>query len=77
MYLGGLFAIITSPGWGHLIQTTLLFGIGTLLIAPSGIDGTTQMFGARESNNRLRVITGILLGVGISIICLYITRLVI
>ena len=29
-----------------------------LLLAPTGIDGTTQLFGLRESSNLLRIVTG-------------------
>ena len=35
-----------------------------LLILPMAIDGTTQMFGWRESTWELRVITGVLFGLG-------------
>ncbi|WP_297981029.1 DUF2085 domain-containing protein [uncultured Methanobrevibacter sp.] len=45
---------------------TLLFGI--ILLAPAALDGTTQLFKMRESNNTLRFITGLLGGVGL-IIC--------
>ena len=43
-----------------------------VLIIPSGIDGGTQFLGLRESNNVLRLITGLLLGFGIVILCKYI-----
>jgi uncharacterized membrane protein len=65
MYIGGLMSLILSPLWIGLINPTTAVGIGSILLIPSGIDGTTQMFGERESNNRLRAITGFLLGVGI------------
>jgi len=35
-----------------------------VFVAPLAIDGTTQLLGLRESNWQLRVITGVLLGVG-------------
>ena len=35
-----------------------------LMILPMAIDGTTQMFGLRESTWELRFITGTLFGVG-------------
>ena len=46
--------------------TTLHLGI-TLLI-PCAIDGFTQLFEMRESNNTLRFITGILGGIGLILV---------
>ncbi len=46
--------------------TTLLIGI--ILLIPYAIDGFTQLFEIRESNNILRLITGLLGGVGIILI---------
>ena len=43
--------------------TTLLLGI--ILLIPCAIDGFTQLFDMRESNNTLRFITGILGGIGL------------
>lgn len=41
------------------------YGYFTLLLLPMIVDGTVQQFTAYESNNILRLITGILGGVGI------------
>jgi uncharacterized membrane protein len=65
MYIGGLVTLILSPLWVGSFNPIAAIGTGSVLLIPSGIDGTTQMFGERESNNRLRAITGFLLGVGI------------
>ena len=46
--------------------TTLLIGI--ILLIPSAIDGFTQLFEFRESNNTLRLITGLLGGVGLILV---------
>ena len=46
--------------------TTILIGI--LLLVPCALDGGTQLFEMRESNNTLRFITGILGGVGLIMI---------
>ena len=46
--------------------TTLLIGI--ILLIPCAIDGFTQLFEMRESNNMLRFITGLLGGVGIILV---------
>lgn len=60
---------------GLTILMTLLLGLpldplptvlfGALLLIPGGIDGTTQLIGNRESTNTLRVLTGLLLGIGV------------
>lgn len=65
MYIGGLVTLILSPLWIGSFNPTAAVGVGSILLVPSGVDGTTQMFGKRESNNWLRTITGFLLGVGI------------
>lgn len=44
----------------------LLFAV--IMIIPSLIDGTTQLNGARESNNTLRFFSGLIGGLGLSII---------
>lgn len=42
--------------------------LSTILLLPSIIDGTTQFRGYRESNNFLRLISGLLGGIGLMII---------
>lgn len=42
--------------------------IGFLLLIPTGVDGTTQLLELRKSNNKLRLITGLLGGIGLMII---------
>lgn len=42
--------------------------IGILLLVPSGIDGITQLFELRTSNNILRLATGLFGGIGLMII---------
>ena len=44
----------------------LIFAI--LLLIPATIDGLTQLFKNRESNNVLRLITGLMGGIGLGII---------
>jgi len=44
--------------------------ISFLLLIPAGFDGLTQLFGFRESNNYLRLITGLLGGLGLAILML-------
>lgn len=59
----------------HLSFEQLLI-CGIILIIPMAIDGTTQLFGKRESNNSLRFITGILGGIGTLCLAL-LTKLII
>ena len=65
------FSIYTSMFIGcllFLLTTTRLPGIPWwiwgLMLLPMALDGTTQMFGLRESTWALRVITGTLFGLG-------------
>jgi len=76
MYLGGLLAIATFPLWQSFSPTGLL-AAGASLLLPGGIDGMTQMFGNRESTNRLRASTGILLGIGIVLLAFGLTVILI
>ena len=45
--------------------TSLIISI--ILLIPVSIDGFTQLFGLRESNNNLRFITGFIGGIGLII----------
>ena len=42
--------------------------IAVLLLVPAFVDGTTQFFNLRESNNPLRLVTGLMGGIGLCII---------
>jgi len=46
-------------------EPTSRFFLGVVLVLPSAVDGTTQLLGSRESNNPLRFVTGIMMGVGV------------
>ena len=57
----------------------LNYDINTLIISmalmiPAAIDGATQYFGSRESNNALRFITGFIGGIGLIIFLKIIIR---
>lgn len=45
-----------------------LITIAILLLVPTAIDGLTQFYEYRESNNTLRFITGLLGGIGLGIL---------
>lgn len=44
--------------------------VAAILLLPAAIDGTSQLWGLRESNNILRLFTGLLGGLGLAIIYL-------
>jgi uncharacterized membrane protein len=77
MYFGGILSILSFPVWSGLLPNLSGILFAMLLITPAGIDGTTQMLGSRESNNKLRLITGLLLGFGIPMICWWGLRIII
>ncbi|CAP13680.1 DUF2085 domain-containing protein [Halobacterium salinarum] len=65
MYASGVLTVLVIILWELPFdsQSSVLFG--GLLLIPGGIDGFTQLIGNRESTNRLRILTGILLGIGV------------
>ena len=64
MYMSGFIMILSLPLWRGL-SPEFAMAIGIFSLVPGGVDGITQMFGNRESTNRLRAVTGGLLGVGV------------
>ncbi|WP_188785466.1 DUF2085 domain-containing protein [Halobellus salinus] len=65
MYTAGLLTVLISLLWTFPLSPRLTSFLGGLLILPGGIDGVTQLVGDRESTNLLRILTGLLLGIGI------------
>lgn len=72
--LGGLGSQLLLPIytilWGNSIPQYLGFLVFLLLAMPLIIDWITQSYGLRESNNGLRIVTGLLEGVGITVLIL-------
>ena len=68
MYLSGFVTLMTMIFWGRSLSPEVGILVGILLLVPGGIDGTTQLFGERESTNTIRVLTGLLLGIGVVLI---------
>lgn len=66
-YISGIASIIFFRYFYLPYNLTSLI-IGIILLIPTAIDGTTQLFEMRESNNTLRFVTGILGGIGLIMI---------
>jgi uncharacterized membrane protein len=52
----------------YVEYTTPLILIAILMLIPTFLDGFTQLLGSRESNNMLRLFTGLIGGIGLAII---------
>lgn len=68
MYLGGILLLGVFPLLSSALSPESWLLLGLTMILPAGIDGTSQMFLQRESSNRLRLITGLFLGIGITLV---------
>lgn len=68
MYIGGIITLFASSFWSNDLTQIQSLHVGFILLIPGGVDGTTQMFGDRESNNFLRAVTGLFLGIGIVLV---------
>ena len=67
-YYISIFTFLVFSYFYFLPYSFSSFLIGILLNLPAGVDGLTQFLGYRESNNILRLITGLLGGLGLAII---------
>lgn len=63
---GVYMSILTVPIIRYLDfgANTLVLG-GIILAIPMAVDGLTQLFGLRKSNNHLRLVTGFIGGIGV------------
>ena len=52
----------------YIEYTWFLITVAVFLLVPAFIDGLTQLLGYRESNNILRLVTGLLGGLGLGIL---------
>ncbi|WP_345785524.1 DUF2085 domain-containing protein [Halorubrum sp. AD140] len=68
MYLSGIVAILVTQLWSIPLSPVWIFLMGLMFLLPGGVDGSTQLLGNRESTNSLRIMTGILLGIGVVLI---------
>jgi uncharacterized membrane protein len=64
----GAFSYFIYVYFNFVEYTPSVIFIAFLMLLPSFIDGTTQLSGFRESNNSLRLITGLIGGIGLAIL---------
>ena len=64
----GAFTYFTYVYFFYVQYTIVLIIFAFLMIMPTLLDGLTQFFGFRESNNMLRLFTGLMGGVGLAIL---------
>ncbi|WP_409199428.1 DUF2085 domain-containing protein [Methanobrevibacter sp. DSM 116169] len=69
----GVIAYLIYSNFNIINYSIGLFIFGLLLLLPAYVDGVSQYNGYRMSNNSLRLITGLLGGVGLGIIIKNIT----
>ena len=67
LYTGLITYLITNHFYPHNYDLNMLI-ISIILLIPVSIDGTTQYFELRKSNNILRLITGFIGGIGLIIL---------
>ena len=67
LYIGA-FSYFIYVYFFYVDYTPTLIMIAFLMIIPTFLDGLTQFFGLRESNNILRLFTGLIGGVGLAIL---------
>ena len=63
----GAFSYFTFVYFVYVEYNIYLIFIAFLMVIPTIIDGFTQFLGLRESNNSLRLVTGLIGGLGLSI----------
>lgn len=64
----GAFSYFTIAYFVYIQYTVPLIFLGVLMMIPTFLDGFTQLLGSRESNNTLRLLTGLAGGVGLAIL---------
>ena len=63
----GLLIFLLYTFFSTIEYTSTLLILSMILLIPVSIDGFTQFFGLRQSNNTLRFITGFIGGIGLII----------
>ena len=64
----GAFSYFILAYFVYVEYTVYLISIAIIMLIPSFLDGFTQLIGLRLSNNGLRLLTGLIGGIGLAII---------
>lgn len=64
----GIFSYYLYVYFIYVQYTLPIILLGTIMILPMALDGITQLFEFRESNNGLRFFTGLIGGIGLGIL---------
>ncbi len=64
----GAFSYYIYVYFVYVQYTTILIIFAILMTIPTVLDGVTQLIGSRDSNNILRLLTGLIGGIGLAII---------
>lgn len=64
----GAFIYFIYAYFFYVEYTVYLITLAILMIVPAFLDGFTQLLGTRISNNKLRLLTGLLGGLGLAIL---------
>jgi uncharacterized membrane protein len=64
----GAFSYFVLAYFVYIQYSFSLILLGVIMMIPTFIDGFTQLLGSRESNNTLRLLTGLVGGVGLAIL---------
>ncbi|HII84080.1 MAG TPA: DUF2085 domain-containing protein [Methanobacterium subterraneum] len=64
----GAFSYFILAYFVYVEYNVYLISIAIIMLIPSFLDGFTQLIGCRESNNVLRLLTGLVGGVGLAIL---------
>ena len=67
-FYAGAFSYFVYVYFNFVEYTPTLIFIGFLMLIPAVMDGSTQLFSFRESNNLIRLITGLIGGIGLAIL---------
>ena len=76
IYVGFFFSLVLLLLFYSLFAQRVNYFSILALFLPMGIDGVTQLFGLRESSNKLRFITGYLAGIGVAYMFYFIASLI-
>lgn len=72
----GIFSSFIFIYFVNVQYDIILIFAAILMVLPTFLDGITQFFSLRESNNTLRFVTGLIAGIGIGVLIIYFFNLI-